>query len=58
MDCGLFSIAIATSLLHGLSPGLHKQSLLQPNLISCFENILLVALRTKQCHLSHNLLIT
>ena len=26
VDCGLFSIAIATSLLHGLSPGPYKQS--------------------------------
>ena len=27
-DCGVFSIAIATSLLHGHSPGPYKQSLL------------------------------
>ena len=38
MDCGVFSIAIATSLLHDLSPGPYKQSLLRPYLISCFEN--------------------
>ena len=38
VDCGIFSTAIATSLLHGLSPGPYKQSLLRPHLISCFEN--------------------
>lgn len=38
VDCGVFSAAIATSLLHGLSPGPYKQSLLQPHLISCIEN--------------------
>ena len=38
MDCGIFSIAIATLLLHDLSPGPYKQSLLRPYLISCFEN--------------------
>ena len=38
VDCGVFSIAIATSLLHDLAPGPYKQSLLRPHLISCFEN--------------------
>ena len=37
-DCGIFSTAIATSLLHGLSPGPYKHSLLRPHFISCFEN--------------------
>lgn len=41
-DCGVFSIAIATSLLHGHSPGPYKQSLLRPHLISCFENNLML----------------
>ena len=41
VDCGLFNIATATSVLHGLSPGPCKQSLY------CGP-ILLVALRTKQ----------
>ena len=35
---GVFSTAIATSLLNGLSPGPYKQSLRWPHLISCFEN--------------------
>ena len=38
VNCGAFSIAIATSLLYGLSPGPYEQSLLRPHLISCFEN--------------------
>ena len=33
-DCGVFSIAVATSLLHGYTPGHYKQLLLQPHLIS------------------------
>jgi len=33
VDCGVFSIAIATSLLHDLAPGPYKQSLLQLHLI-------------------------
>ena len=45
VDCGVFSIAIATSLLHDLSPGPYSHY--------C-SPILLVALRTKQCYLSHN----
>ena len=40
VDCGVFSIAIAISLLHDLSPGpyWYKQSSLQPHFISCFQN--------------------
>ena len=38
VDCGVFSFAIATLLLHDLSPGSYKQPLLRPHLISCFEN--------------------
>ena len=38
VDCGVFSTAIATSLLHDLSPGPYKQSLLRRHLLSCFEN--------------------
>ena len=38
VDCGVFCAAIATSLLHDLSPGPYKQSLLRPHLISCIEN--------------------
>ena len=37
VDCGVFSVAIATSLLHGLSPGPYVQALLRPHTISCFE---------------------
>jgi len=38
VDCGVFSIAIATSLLYGLPPGPYVQSLLRPHMISCVEN--------------------
>ena len=38
LDCGIFSAAIATSLLHDLSTGPYQQSLLRPHLIACFEN--------------------
>ena len=38
VDCGIFSAAIATSLLHDLSPGPYQQFLLRPHLIACFEN--------------------
>ena len=41
-DCGVFSIAVATSLLHGHIPGPYTQSLLQAHLISCFENNLML----------------
>ena len=41
-DCGVFSVAVATSLLHGHTPGPYKQSLLRPHLISCFENNLML----------------
>jgi len=37
-DCGVFCIAIATSLLHNQSPGPFTQSLLRPHLIYCIEN--------------------
>ena len=32
VDCGVFSVATATSLLHGLSPGPYVQALLQPHI--------------------------
>ena len=38
MDCGVFSVAMATSLLRGLNPGFYTQSLLWPHLIECTEN--------------------
>ena len=38
VDCGVFSIAIATSLLHSLIPGPYTQSLLRPHLIQCIES--------------------
>jgi len=37
VDCGVYSVAIATSLLYGLSPGPYVQSLLRPHMIDCFE---------------------
>jgi len=37
-DCGVFCIAIATSLLHNQTPGPFTQSLLRPHLIYCIEN--------------------
>ena len=37
VDCGVFSVATATSLLHGLSPGPYVQALLRPHIIQCFE---------------------
>lgn len=41
VDCGVFSVAIATSLLHGLSPGPYVQALLRPHIISSFEKNLM-----------------
>ena len=41
VDCGVFSIAIAASLLHVI-PGSYTLSLLQSHLIKCFENKLLL----------------
>ena len=38
-DCGVFCIAIATSLLYNQTPGPFTQSLLHPHLIYCIENI-------------------
>jgi len=37
IDCGAFSIAIATSLLHGLTPLQYNQPLLRDHLIECLE---------------------
>ena len=37
IDCGVFSIAIAASLLHGLTPMQYNQSLLRHHLIKCLE---------------------
>ena len=37
-DCGVFCIAIATSLLHNQAPGPFTQPLLRPHLIYCIEN--------------------
>lgn len=37
-DCGVFCIAITTSLLHDQIPGPFTQSLLRPHLIHCIEN--------------------
>ena len=41
-DCGVFCIAITTSLLHNLVPGPFVQSLLRPHLINCLENKLIM----------------
>jgi len=51
VDCGVFSIAIATSLLHGIIPGPYTQSLLRPHLIQCIENKLMLpfSLNTYKC---------
>lgn len=38
MDCGAFSIAIATLLLYRAYPISLTQSVLRPHLITCFEN--------------------
>jgi len=37
IDCGLFNIAIATSLLHGMTPVQYNQSLLHHHLVQCLE---------------------
>ena len=37
VDCSVFSIAIATSLLHGLTPTQYSQSLLRHHLVHCLE---------------------
>ena len=37
-DCGVFCIAIVTSLLHNQTPGPFTQSLLRPHLTYCIEN--------------------
>ena len=42
LDCGVFSIAIATSLLLGIILGPYIQSLLRPHLIQCFDNKLML----------------
>ena len=34
VDCGVFNIAIANLLLHDLSPGPYRESLLLPHLIT------------------------
>ena len=41
-DCGVFCIAITTSLLHNLVPGPFVQSLLRFHLIHCLENKLMM----------------
>ena len=41
-DCGVFCIAVTTSLLHNLVPGPFVQSLLRPHLIYCLENKLMM----------------
>ena len=37
VDCGVFSIAIATSLLHGLTPTQYNQSLMRHHLVHSLE---------------------
>ena len=41
-DCGVFCIAVTTSLLHNLVPGPFVQALLRPHLIHCLENKLMM----------------
>ena len=41
-DCGVFCIAVATSLLHNLVSGPFEQSLLRPHLIHCLEKKLMI----------------
>ena len=41
-DCGVFCIAITTSLLHNLMPGPFVQSLLRSHFIHCLENKLMM----------------
>ena len=38
VDFGVFSIAIATSMLHGIIPGPYTPSPLRPHLMQCIEN--------------------
>ena len=38
-DCGVFAIATATSLLHGMNPSEYTQSLIRSHLIQCFETL-------------------
>lgn len=38
VDCGVFCIAVATSLLHGIFPGKYKQSHLRSHLVCCIAN--------------------
>ena len=39
-DCGLFAIAFAATLVHGMHPGsyIFEQSLMRPHLLKCLEN--------------------
>lgn len=36
-DCGLFAIAVATSLVHGVDIGIFKQEAMRKHLLECFE---------------------
>ena len=44
VDCGVFSIAIATSLVHGQNPVsvVYDQPLLRSHLVSCFEKLAMI----------------
>ena len=37
-DCGVYAIAVATTLLHGTKIGKYKSSLMRSHVIRCFEN--------------------
>ena len=37
-DCGVYAIAVATTLLHGTKIRKYKRTLMQPHIVCCFEN--------------------
>ena len=37
-DCGVYAIAVATTILHGTKIGKYKRTLMQPHIVCCFEN--------------------
>ena len=37
-DCGVYAIAVATTLLHGTKIGKYKRTLMRPHIVQCFEN--------------------
>ena len=37
-DCGVYAIAVATTLLHGTKIEKYKRTLMRPHIVRCFEN--------------------